>query len=49
MTATIAMDDFVPFVVRYRQPISTVSQTGGACDIVSQFSMYLNHNPNTQS
>jgi hypothetical protein len=36
MTATIAADDFVPLVVRYRrryrQPISTVSQTDPASD-----------------
>jgi hypothetical protein len=52
MTATIAVDDFVPLVVRYRRryrlPISTVSQTSAASDTVSQFSMYLNRNP-TQS
>jgi hypothetical protein len=50
MAATIAVDDLVPFVVRYRrryrQPISAGSQTSAACDMVSQFSMYLNLNPN---
>jgi hypothetical protein len=50
MAATIAVDDLVPLVVRYRrryrQPISAGSQTSEARDTVSQFSMYLNLNPN---